>query len=80
MRNPRELTPDHIAGYAGRSEPCSEWDTGKEGKPLLTIVVGYQSQQTRHAARSCVRATSFPRSHTSLLLACRTVHEGTVRP
>ena len=49
---------------------------GKEGKTLLTIVLGYQN---RHAARSCVRATFFPRSHTSLLLACRTVHEDTVR-
>jgi hypothetical protein len=69
------LTPDHVAGYAGRSER----NTAKEGKSLLTIAVGYQTQQTRHAALSSGSATSFPQSHTWLLLACRTVHEGTVR-
>ena len=53
---------------------------GERQKTLLTIVVGYQNLQTRHAARSYVRATSFPRSHMLLLLVCRTVHKGTVRP
>lgn len=68
------LTPDHVARYAERSER----DTAKEGKSLLTIAVGYQTQQTRHAAPSSGCATSFPQSHTWLLLACRTVREGTV--
>ena len=72
------LTPDHIAGYTGRSERDT---TKKERKSLLTIAVGYQTQQqTRHAAPSSVRATSFLQSHTWLLLACRTAREGTVRP
>lgn len=68
------LTPDHVAGYAKRSMR----DTAKEGKLLLTIAVGHQTQQTRHAAPSFVRATSFPQSHTWLSLAFRTVREGTV--